>query len=297
MTIHLRSLAEARPVLREHRKSGRTLGGVNTLGALHEGHRRVIRLAAEENDDVVVTIYPNRAQFAPGTQYKYDLERDVAFAFASGATHVISSRDDEMYPSDHGTFLDQGDRTQRLDGTVVPFLFRGMVTMCIRWINFVRPDRTYWGLKDIGQALLVRRAVIDLLIDTQVREVPCIRFTSGIPISSRLLDLDRDSLLEVASVYRALEAARMMVAAGERSTAAVLAGARDALRLERFQLRSAKIAEAAEFTEPGVIPDGPFILQLVVNNGTINHFDGLLLRSGDDICNGPATIWLDTEWP
>ncbi len=295
---HLLSLNEARLVLRDLHRGGGSIGSVHTLGALHEGHARVIELAAKENDHVVVSVYPNKAQLAPGTRYAYDLDRDLALASASGATHVIHATDDEMYPPDYGTFLDQGEKTKRLDGTVVPFLFRGMITMCIRWISFVRPTRTYWGLKDIGQTLLVRRAVTDLMIDTEIREVPCVRYRSGIPISSRLLKLDRGALEEIASVHRALEAARTAVAAGERRSDVVLARAREELRLRTFRLCYAKLAEPAELTEPERVPDrGGLIVHFVVTNGVINHFDGFLLRTDEDIEKGPPTIWLEQRFP
>lgn len=293
----LLSLHDARPVLRDLRRGGRSIGSVHTLGALHAGHARVIALAAEENDHVVVTVYPNKAQLAPGARYVYDLERDLALASAAGATHVVHATDAEMYPPDYATFLDQGERWKRLDGTVVPFLFRGMITMCLRWISLVRPTRTYWGLKDIGQTLLVRRAVEDLLVDTEIREVPCVRYRSGVPISSRLLSLDRASLEEVASVYRALHAAREEIARGTRDAHRVLARAKEALTLDRFRLCYAKLAEPRDFSEPDEVPESGCILHLVVTNGVINHFDGFLLRSEDDVRSGPETIWLDEHFP
>ncbi|HET6583350.1 MAG TPA: pantoate--beta-alanine ligase [Nannocystaceae bacterium] len=297
MRRRLDGLVAARAAMRDLWRSGRSIGSVHTLGALHDGHARVIALAARENDEVVVSVYPNRAQLAPGTRYRHDVDRDVALAFDHGATNVITTNDAEAYPPEFGTFLDQGDRTQRLDGTVVPFLFRGMITMCIRWMNFVRPTRAYWGLKDIGQTLLVRRALADLWIDTEVREVPCVRFRSGVPISSRLLDLDRESLAEVASVYRALDAGRAAIAAGERSSARVIAAMTDALALRKFRVLYVKLAEPAQFHEPEVVPDGDVVLHIVVTNGTINHFDGFLLRSDDDRRSGPEWIWLADEWP
>ncbi|HET6582912.1 MAG TPA: pantoate--beta-alanine ligase, partial [Nannocystaceae bacterium] len=277
MSRHVTSLHDARLLLREMHRTGREIGSIHTLGALHEGHRRVISLAAAENDEVVVTIYPNRAQLAPGTVYRYDLAADVELAFAAGATLVVSSTDDEMYPPGHETYLDLGAVCGRLDGTVMPRLFRGMVTMCLRWISFVRPRRSYWGEKDIGQLLLVERSVRDLLVDCEIRRVPCVRYRSGIPISSRLMALPRAQLVELESVYAALQRARCEIAAGERRAAVVLAAARRELRLSAFELCYAKAALAADFTEPAELGELPLILHIVVTNGTIHHFDGLLL--------------------
>ncbi len=295
----LPNLAEARRCLDILRASGASIGSLHTLGALHEGHARVIRTAAAENDHVVVSVYPNKAQLAPGTSYRYDLAKDTEFAFANGATHVIGPSEDEIYPADYRTFLDQGDAFRRLDGTVVPFLFRGMITMSVRWISFVRPNRTYWGLKDIGQTLLVKRALTDLFIDSVVREVPCVRYRSGVPISSRLFGLAPAALREIAQVYGALEAGRAAIAAGERQSAAVISTISAFLHaapLEHFKECYIKIAEPLDFTEPDTV-SLPLILHIVVTDGQINHFDGMLLRSEQDLYDGPPVVWIDEEWP
>ena len=299
VTELIRGIGPAREHLRAMWRSGRAIGSVHTLGALHDGHAKVISLAAEENHYVVVTVYPNKAQFAPGTRYEYDVERDAQFAVGHGATHVIAPPEHEIYPDDYRTFLDQGACYQRLDGTVVPFLFRGMITMSIRWISLVRPTRTYWGLKDIGQALLVTRAVRDLFIDAEVREVPCVRYSSGIPISSRLMRLDRESLSEVAGVYSALERGRKLLATGERRVAVLIDAMRDELNpaaMRHFRECYIKIVEPVDFTEPEQV-SLPCVLHIVLTNGIINHFDGLLLRTQKGLAEGPQTIWLDAAWP
>jgi pantoate--beta-alanine ligase len=295
MGVIVRDLDEARRQLRLLWASGTEIGSVHTLGALHAGHARVIETAAAENQAVVVTIYPNKAQLTPGTTYRYNLERDAELAFRHGATHVFAPSGDEVYPAHYRTFLDQGECYQRLDGTVVPFLFRGMITMSVRWISFVRPTRTYWGLKDIGQTLLVRRAVEDLFIDTTIRQVPCVRRPDGVPISSRLSGRSASDLAEVARVYEALDAGRRLLAAGERRSSAVIAAMRSVLHsppLETFRECYVKVAEPQDFSEPDAVTL-PCILHIVVTDGTINHFDGLLLRSHDDLQQGPPMWWLE----
>lgn len=292
------SLDDARTALRSLWRSRDSIGSVHSLGALHEGHGRVIALAAQENDHCVVTIYPNEAQLAPGTRYEYDPDADIRFAVDHGATHIIAPRRGSMYPSDFLTFLDQGECWQRLDGTVLPLLFRGMITMCIRWMAFVRPTRAYWGLKDIGQTLLVTRAARDLMLDTEIREVPCVRYASGVPISSRLMSLDRDSLKELAGVYRALRAGLAAVIAGETQAEQVRQIVLDGLAavpLKNFQPHYVKLASASDLSEPTDVRL-PFVLHCALTNGTINHFDGFLVRNSAELTD-PRTIWLEAEWP
>ncbi|WP_413207382.1 pantoate--beta-alanine ligase [Rhodospirillum sp. A1_3_36] len=292
------TLDDARVALRDLWRSGGSLGSVHSLGALHEGHGRVITLAASENDHCVVTIYPNEAQLAPGMHYEYDPEADIRFAIDHGATHVIAPGRGSMYPSNYLTFLDQGECWRRLDGSVLPFMFRGMITMCIRWMSFVRPTRVYWGLKDIGQTLLVRRAASDLMLDTEIREVPCVRYTSGIPISSRLMSLDRESLEELAGVYRVLREGLAAVSAGETRAdeiRRIVHAGLDTLPIERFRPHYVKIADANDFTEPNKV-GLPFVLHCAVTNGTINHFDGFLVREPGDLSD-PKALWLESKWP
>lgn len=296
---HLPSLAAARPVLRELHAGGGPIGSVHTLGALHAGHATLIEAAAAENDHVVVSVYPNQAQLGPGTRYVHDLDRDVEYAGSHGATHVISSRDEEMYPDEYRTFLRQEPAMHRLDAKTIDYLFPGMITMSVRWIIFVRPHRTYWGEKDIGQSILVRRAVADLLIDTEVRQVPCVRFRSGIPISSRLLRLERSALIEIRQVHRALEAGRDEAANGDSSAARVLGRVRatlDDLPLTRFALCHATLASPVDFTD---LEDArpPFILHVAVTDGVIFHFDGLLIETTHELHDGARVLWLDEEWP
>jgi pantothenate synthetase len=229
----------------------------------------------------------------------HDVDRDVEFAWSHGATHVISGRDEELYPDTYRTFLRQEPAMHRLDAKTIDYLFPGMITMSVRWIIFVRPHRTYWGEKDIAQSILVRRAVSDLLIDTEVRRVPCVRFRSGIPISSRLLRLDRSSLIEVRQVYRALEAGRAEAANGDRTAGGVLGRVRatlDDLPLAHFSLCHATLASPVDFTDLEVARP-PFILHVAMTDGVIFHFDGLLIETKHELHDGARVLWLDEEWP
>ena len=210
------SLEEARKGLKVLHSENKTIGSIHTLGALHIGHGKLIELSAEENDYTIVSIYPNVAQLAPGSKYEYDLEKDCKFAEEHGATHIICPKTEEIYPSDFRTYLDQGECYKRLNGTAVPYLFKGMITMSVRWILFTRPTRTYWGLKDIGQTILVKRALKDLFQDDIiVREVPCVRYKSGIAISSRLMNLPEDKIKEFERLHNACEKGRIALLNGE----------------------------------------------------------------------------------
>jgi pantoate--beta-alanine ligase len=293
--VHLRSVAESRPFLRDLWRSGQTLGSIHTLGALHVAHGELIKRSAAENDQTVVTIYPNRIQLFPGSVYQYDLDADIALAERCGATIVISSEDAEMYPAEYATYIDQGARATRLNSSVFSFASRGQVTGAIRWISLCRPTASYFGMKDIEQSLLVQRAAQDLLIDCEIRHVPCVRVReTGVPVSSRLRFLPPDRLREVGGVYYALEAGRRAIYEGETDARRVLGVIRQELDavLSTFKIIYLTLVDAAEFA-PLERAELPFVLHCAITDGTLTHFDGLCIRTPQELRQSPDVIWLD----
>lgn len=285
--------------IRALKKTEKSIGTVHSLGDLHIGHGKVIEQAAEENDYVIVTIYPNKEQLAPTHKYVYNPEKDCQYAASCGATHLITLKEDEIYPSSYCTFLNQGEIYSRLDGIVMPTLFRGMITMSIRWIIFTRPTRTYFGLKDIAQYLLVRQAVRDLMIDTEVVAVPCVRYRSGIAISSRLMYLSIDKLQEFKRVYLALEEGRKIIASGFTEADEIINKMRKLLNPESFKyftLKYIKLADPNDLTEPKIV-SLPLIIHIVLSDGEKNYFEGHLIQSHKELINGPETIWLEDDFP
>ena len=293
--MHITSVAEARPYLRDLWAGHGKIGSIHTLGALHAGHAKLISISAQENDHTIVTIYPNKIQLFPGSVYDHNLSDDVALSFAHGATAVISARDEEMYPSDYCTFLDQGDRYRQLNSSVFGFATRGQVTGAIRWICLTRPHRSYFGMKDIEQALMVERAARDLMIDCEIRHVPCIRLRSSqAPISSRLRKLDSARLAEVGSVYEALESGRLMVFSGETKANAVVSAMRDFLegRLKTFRVVYVTAVDVESFLPLDTL-QVPFILHCYITDGETHHFDGLCIRTSTELESSPEVIWLE----
>ena len=294
------SLKEAKEGLKELHNDGKTIGSIHTLGALHIGHGKLIEMSSEENDCTVISIYPNIAQLAPGSKYEYDIEKDCKFAEEHGATHIICPKTEEIYPEDFRTYLDQGECYKRLNGTAQPYLFKGMITMSVRWILFTRPTRTYWGLKDIGQTILVERALKDLFQDDIiVREVPCVRYKSGIAISSRLMNQPENKIKEFRRLNEACEKARKALLNGETNANKIKDIIRNEITrepLKYFSIEYIKVAKPLDFTEPEEITL-PIIFHVDLTDGKKMYFDGLFIRNEEELKNGPPVIWLDEEYP
>lgn len=294
------SLAEAREGLKKLHEEGKTIGSIHTLGALHIGHGKLIELSAKENECTVISIYPNIAQLAPGSKYEYDIEKDCKFAEEHGATHIICPKTEEIYPEDFRTYLDQGECYKRLNGVAVPYLFKGMITMSVRWILFTKPTRTYWGLKDIGQVILVERALKDLFQDDIiVREVPTVRYKSGIAISSRLMNLPEEKIKEFQKLNEACEIGRKAILNGEYNSQKVKDLMMEYLNKEPmkyFDVEYIKIAKPLDFVEPEKI-SLPIIFHIDLTDGKKRYFDGLFIRNEEELKNGPPVIWLDDYYP
>ncbi|MCK1504601.1 pantoate--beta-alanine ligase [Bradyrhizobium sp. 18] len=288
--MHLASLSAGKTFVTDVARRGQTIGTVHTLGALHLGHAELIRRAAAENDVAIVTVYPNKIQLRPGADYEFNLDDDIALALGAGASAVISTSDAEMFPPGYRTFVSQGDYPLRASGP--HGLLKEGITGCIRWMCFARPTRSYFGLKDIGQALLVKQAVADLLLDCEIRFVPTVRYRNGVPISSRLRHFNRSELDELSSLFMALDHLRKEAARGVSCAKSLIASAKPLIKFRRFELESLRIVGADSFEDQKQI-ELPFILSGVAVDRGLRVPDSIYLPDQDTLLDGPADIWIE----
>ncbi len=186
-----------------------------TMGALHEGHRRLVDAARAECDTVVVSIYVNPLQFAPGEDFdayprslKKDLEmlRDVDIVFAPS--------DEDMYERSPLITVNPGDVATRYEGRTRPTHFAGVLQVVAKVLNLVRPDKAYFGRKDAQQLALVKTMVADLDMGVDIVGVPIVRDVDGLALSSRNAYLSSEERSAALAIVRALETARAMGSAG-----------------------------------------------------------------------------------
>lgn len=169
--------------------SGKTIGFVPTMGALHEGHLVLIRRARAECDTVVVSVFVNPTQFndpADLDVYPRDLARDAALAAEAGCDILFAPDAGEMYPAGFATHvLVDGPLTKRLEGEHRPGHFAGVTTVVAKLLAIVLPDRAYFGEKDWQQLKVVERMTLDLNLSTTIVPVPTVREPDGLAMSSR----------------------------------------------------------------------------------------------------------------
>jgi pantoate--beta-alanine ligase len=248
--IVTRTVADLRAALGEHRRQGRRVGLVPTMGALHEGHLSLLRRARKDCDVVVMSLFVNPTQFGEGEDldaYPRNEDRDRALAEAEGVDVVFAPTLSEVYPEGFETTVEVGRLTGVLDGDEArrgSAHFRGVTTVVTKLFNMAQPDVAYFGQKDAQQALVIRKLVRDLDFPVQIEICPTVREADGLAMSSRNAYLDDAERERATSLSRALRAADAAVSAGTREAEAVLAAARAELDAagvepEYLELRSA----------------------------------------------------------
>jgi len=193
-----------------------TIGLVPTMGALHAGHVSLFEAARAECDCVVASAFVNPAQFGPGedlARYPRDEERDGGIAAAAGVDVLFAPSSAELYPPGYQTWVDVEELAKPLEGAFRPGHFRGVATICLKLFNIVRPQRAYFGQKDAQQALVLRRMIADLNLDStlELRILPTVRDDDGLALSSRngyLTAADRERALALPRALRTRDPVR-----------------------------------------------------------------------------------------
>ena len=233
MTQLIRTVGELRARLREARRAAKSIGLVPTMGALHEGHRSLIRRSVDENALTAVSVFVNPTQFAPGEdieKYPRPLADDLNACEDEGADVVFAPTPEEMYPEGFGTFVEVEGLGKVLCGRARPTHFRGVTTVCAKLFGMTGADRAYFGEKDYQQLVIIRRMVADLDMPVGIVGCPIIREESGLALSSRNAYLSEAERAEALVLHRSLlEAKRLAGEAGVTRAAELTRAMRDVI--------------------------------------------------------------------
>jgi len=216
----LDSIGEVREAVSRARALGRRVGFVPTMGALHEGHTRLIQRCRDEASFVVVSIFVNPTQFGPTedlARYPRTLAEDLRKCAAAGAELVFAPTESVIYPRGRSTtFVEVPELSQVLEGACRPGHFRGVATVVLALLEIVRPDVAVFGQKDYQQQLLIRRMVQDLHVPVELITEPTVREPDGLAMSSRNRFLSAPERAAATVLFRALQQARESVSRGQR---------------------------------------------------------------------------------
>lgn len=184
-------------------------GFVPTMGALHAGHLDLIKRAASEHEQAVVSIFVNPAQFSNAgdlDRYPRDLASDAQIAFAAGAHLIYAPQPSTIYGTGFSTWVDPGPLGDRWEGAFRPGHFRGVATVVTILLNTVRPRAAYFGEKDFQQLQIIRRMHHDLVLPGDIVGHPTIRDQDGLALSSRNSRLSPDARARARAIPDALRA-------------------------------------------------------------------------------------------
>ncbi|MFI6578791.1 pantoate--beta-alanine ligase [Nocardiopsis sp. NPDC050513] len=256
---------------------------VPTMGALHEGHRSLMRLARAHADTVVVSVFVNPLQFGPNEdfdRYPRTLDTDAAVCAEEGVDVVFAPSVNTMYPSEQMVTVQAGPMGERLEGASRPGFFTGVLTVVSKLLHLVGPDVAVFGQKDAQQLAVVRRMVTDLNLPVEIVGAPTLRDPDGLATSSRNVYLDQDERASALALSRALNAGRGAAADGPD---AVRAAARAVLD------EAAKAAPPVEpdylaLVDPATFADvpagyaGEAVLAVAARVGTTRLIDNVPVR-------------------
>ncbi len=200
-------ITEVRKILEAARIEGQTVGFVPTMGALHEGHRSLVRRARAEKGFVVVSIFVNPTQFGPNedlSAYPRTFADDLEACADEGADLVFHPDADEMYPEGAKTTVSVGALTQPMEGKFRPGHFDGVALVCAKLFAIVGDCTAYFGEKDAQQLRVVAQMARDLALPVEIIGCPTVRDADGLALSSRNKYLAKEDRARSLSLSRAL---------------------------------------------------------------------------------------------
>jgi pantoate--beta-alanine ligase len=293
------SLRDVGDVSRALRHTGRRVMLVPTMGALHDGHLSLVRAAKRvPGSVVVVSIFVNPLQFGADEDldaYPRIVDADLALLRGEGVEIAFTPSAAAMYPDGPRTAVHPGPLGSELEGAARPTHFAGMLTVVLKLLQIVHPDRVFFGEKDYQQLVLVRQMVADLNVDTRVVGVPIVRELDGLAMSSRNRYLDPAQR----------ELAGLLSAALLAGTHAASGGAEAALRAARAVLSEVPAIDVdyLEVRDPELGPaplHGPARLLVAARLGTTRLLDNVAIEISTTVGadgRGPAVTAGNSETP
>lgn len=255
---------------------------VPTMGALHDGHRSLIRAARLACDAVAVSVFVNPLQFGPledFDRYPRTLAKDVGLCEQEGADAVFVPPAQELYPPEFETAVSVQRLTRRFEGLSRPGHFGGVTTIITKLLNIVRPERAFFGQKDYQQAVVVERLVKDLDFSVEIVVRPTVREPDGLALSSRNRFLAPEERKAATVLYQALLAGRDLIRGGERSVKRVEAAMTKLIWAEPLaKLDYLAVAHPVTLDEVRTVR-GRVVLLLAVWIGTTRLIDNMVVTA------------------
>lgn len=251
-----------RAACRDVRRSGKRLGFVPTMGALHEGHLSLIRTARAACEVVAASIFINPKQFGPTedlAKYPRTFDHDRNLLEKEGVELLFAPSLEEMYPAGGVTWVEVEGLSNKLDGRSRPGHFRGVTTVVAKLLHVVEPDVAFFGQKDAAQVAIIRRMVRDLNFPVEIVTCPIVRESDGLAMSSRNIYLDPQQRQQALALHHSLMRVKKLWEAGESDPEKlVVAGVEEIakeklVRLDYFEIVDADSLDPVQLASSGAM--------------------------------------------
>ena len=199
----------------------RPLGLVPTMGAIHKGHKELIKAASINDSTVITSIFVNPLQFGPNEDldnYPRRVNSDLEKLKDLEVDAVFLPSPEEIFPDNFSTSINVGNISNVLEGQSRPGHFAGVATIVCKLLLIINPHHAYFGEKDAQQCLVIEKMVHDLNIKTKILKVPTVRETDGLAISSRNMYLSKSERDSASIIYKSLSLARKLHSQGIKKT-------------------------------------------------------------------------------
>jgi len=201
-------------------KSGKIIGFVPTMGALHEGHLKLVQESKAKNNVTIVSIFVNPAQFSPNEdlkKYPRPVENDKKLLDNEKVDYLFYPNVKTMYPLGFQTYVTAEKLSNIFEGKSRPGHFTGVATIVLKLFNLVQPTNAYFGQKDFQQCVVIKQMVKDLNLPTNIHMVPTVRDQDGLALSSRNIFLNSQERLQAVNLYQSLLLGKKLISAGNKN--------------------------------------------------------------------------------
>lgn len=252
------TITQLQEILLNFKISGKSIGFVPTMGALHAGHISLIEKAKEENDIVVCSIFINPTQFNdPNDLIKYPRtpEQDKHLLLNAGCDILFSPAIDEMYPEKDSRIFDFGGLDNVMEGAHRPGHFNGVAQIVSKLFDAVKPDKAYFGKKDFQQLAIIKYITRQLNLPIQI--IPCetMRENDGLAMSSRNIRLNEQERLQAVQLSKVLffvkENAAQLSVKELKEKANEMLSTFDLIKTEYFEIADADTLQTVDRIVPG----------------------------------------------
>jgi pantoate--beta-alanine ligase len=271
-----------RSFCKEQRRNGRTVAFVPTMGALHEGHLSLFRLAREHADEVVVSIYVNPEQFGPDEdfdEYPREFEQDLEKCKAEGIAAVFAPSDEIMYPNKQYLSIEVNKLNDYMDGGSRPGFFEGILLIVNKLFNIIEPDIAVFGQKDIQQFRILQQMVKEFNHDMELVMGPIKRANDGLALSSRNAYLNDEQRKLAPGLYRSLRYIAKQISAGAKNVELMLDHQKNELEAKGFKIDYLNLFSFGEMIPVSdVNQDTKYILAGAVYLGETRLIDNLIIE-------------------